>query len=62
MGTGGGVLLAMQQAKTENIVLVNGDTLFYVPLKDIADFHAQNNATVSLELKKIYDTTRYVTI
>lgn len=62
LGTGGGVLLAMQQAKTENIVLVNGDTLFDVPLKELAGFHTQNNATVSIALKKIDDTTRYGTI
>lgn len=62
LGTGGGVLLAMQQAATNHVAVVNGDTLFNIDLKMLAGFHTQNNATVSIALKKREDTSRYGTI
>ena len=62
LGTGGGILRAMQQAKTENVVIVNGDTLFDIDLQRLSTFHNKNRAILTVALKKTEDTSRYGSI
>lgn len=62
LGTGGGIRLALQKAKTENVFIVNGDTLFNIDLQKITDFHKKNNSDLSIALNKIDDSSRYGTI
>jgi len=59
LGTGGGILLAMKQATADNVVVVNGDTMFSVDLKGMMDFHLAKHSCTTLALKKMYNFDRY---
>jgi len=62
LGTGGGIRLALQNAKTENIFIVNGDTLFNVNLQKISDFHKKNKSDLTIALNEVKDGSRYGSI
>jgi D-glycero-alpha-D-manno-heptose 1-phosphate guanylyltransferase len=59
LGTGGGIRLALQKAETEDVLVVNGDTLFDVDLNDFYQKHAASKSNFSLCLRKIEDVSRY---
>ena len=59
LGTGGGICLAIQKAKNNNIFIINGDTLFNISLNKLARYHKQKNAELSVALRKIKDGSRY---
>lgn len=59
LGTGGGIHLAMKQAVADNIVVLNGDTMFMANLKQQMDFHLAHHASVTLGLKKMRAFDRY---
>jgi D-glycero-alpha-D-manno-heptose 1-phosphate guanylyltransferase len=59
LGTGGGILAAMEEAETDNVVVLNGDTMFRVNLHEQVKFHENNNAVTTLALKKMYQFDRY---
>lgn len=58
-GTGGGLMLAMQQASADNVVVVNGDTLFTVSLERMMHYHLAQHSCTTLALKKMYSFDRY---
>lgn len=58
-GTGGGILLAMQQASADNVVVVNGDTLFMANLQQMMDYHLAHHSCATLALKKMHQFDRY---
>ncbi len=59
LGTGGGIRLAIQASKAEHVVILNGDTLFSVPLQTLMQFHLQHHASCTLALKPMKDFDRY---
>lgn len=59
MGTGGGILLAMQQCTATNVVVLNGDTMFQVPLANLLAHHTAKGADATLALKEMHDFERY---
>jgi D-glycero-alpha-D-manno-heptose 1-phosphate guanylyltransferase len=59
LGTGGGIQLAMGQAAADNVVVLNGDTMFMVDLKAQMDKHLAVHAATTLGLKKMYNFDRY---
>ena len=59
LGTGGGILAAMEIAETDHVAVVNGDTMFAVDLKAMAAFHQAKNAETTLALKKMTQFDRY---
>jgi len=59
LGTGGAVLLACQKAAAENILVLNGDTLFTADIQSLMTFHSQKNASCTLALKPMKDFDRY---
>lgn len=59
LGTGGGIKLAMQQAKSDNVLVLNGDTLFMLDLCAFADFHKNHKSSFSLALRQVEDSGRY---
>ena len=59
LGTGGGILAAMEDAATENVVILNGDTMFEVDLQKMMAFHKANNAVATLALKRMTNFDRY---
>jgi D-glycero-alpha-D-manno-heptose 1-phosphate guanylyltransferase len=59
LGTGGGILKACNQAMSEHVLVLNGDTFFDVSLSALARRHALKNADCTLALKPMHDISRY---
>ena len=62
LGTGGGIKFASQYSKEENIVVLNGDTWFPIPLSTLWDFHIKEKGLLSIALKELEDFDRYGTV
>jgi D-glycero-alpha-D-manno-heptose 1-phosphate guanylyltransferase len=59
LGTGGGIQAAIEEAATDNVVVLNGDTLFKVELKEQMNFHIARGAATTIALKEMHDFDRY---
>lgn len=59
LGTGGGILAAIEEAVTDDVVVLNGDTMFKVDLREQMNFHRSHNAATTLALKKMHQFDRY---
>lgn len=59
LGTGGGIRLAMQAAREEHVVVLNGDTMFRVDIAALMDFHRQHKAEATIALKPMQEFDRY---
>lgn len=59
LGTGGGILAAMEEAATDNVAVLNGDTMFKVDLRAQLNYHTSKNALTTLALKKMHKFDRY---
>ena len=62
LGTGGAIKLALSKAKSPAIAILNGDTFFPVPLREMYDFHRNKDADLTLALKPMHKFDRYGTI
>ena len=59
LGTGGAILAACYKATDENVLVVNGDTLFKVSVATASSFHSKKNSHCSLLLKPMENFDRY---
>jgi D-glycero-alpha-D-manno-heptose 1-phosphate guanylyltransferase len=59
LGTGGGIQAAIEEAEADDVVVINGDTMFMVNLRAQLAFHKANNAVTTLALKEMHDFDRY---
>lgn len=59
LGTGGAIKLGLEAVHGNQALVVNGDTLFAVPLKTLSDFHHNNQSACSLSLKQLSQFDRY---
>lgn len=59
LGTGGAVKLACDATLEQDVIVMNGDTLFTVDLKRLSSFHKQHEATCTLSLKPMNKFDRY---
>ena len=59
LGTGGAIKLACKKAKDENVIALNGDSLFKVNLKELMHFHLEKKSRCTLALKPMQDFERY---
>lgn len=59
LGTGGGIQLALSKAQTNNVAILNGDTMFRVDLQNMLQFHNEKNAATTLALKPMKQFDRY---
>ncbi len=59
LGTGGAIRLACSKAVTEDILVMNGDTLFSAAIPGLAAFHFANNAHCTLALRPMLQFDRY---
>jgi len=58
LGTGGALILATR-GLTDPIIVLNGDTLFEVSLTELASFHKNKSADLSLSLFRTDDQQRF---
>jgi D-glycero-alpha-D-manno-heptose 1-phosphate guanylyltransferase len=59
LGTGGAIRYALRQAKSEHVLIINGDTLFHVPLCQMMSFHLEQQSDLTLALKPMTNFDRY---
>jgi len=59
LGTGGGIRLALEQINNDACFVLNGDTLFTIPLGDLENLHLMNEAECSVALKPMWEVERY---
>lgn len=59
LGTGGAIQFACKKATEENVLILNGDTLFSIQLPALTAFHEQNNSHCTLALKPMQRFDRY---
>lgn len=62
LGTGGAIARAMKRVKQNEVLIVNGDTLFPIDLRDLITFHHEQKNDISIALKLMKDFDRYGTI
>ena len=59
LGTGGAIRLSCNKALQENILILNGDTMFNIDLQKLMSFHIQHEADCTLSLKPMHQFDRY---
>jgi D-glycero-alpha-D-manno-heptose 1-phosphate guanylyltransferase len=59
LGTGGAIYLACKRAKSNDVLVANGDTLFKANLEQAYSFHVENCADCTLLLKPMQGFDRY---
>ena len=62
LGTGGALALALKTATADNVVVINGDTIFKINLEELFQFHKSKNSNFSIAVKKMADPFRYGTL
>jgi D-glycero-alpha-D-manno-heptose 1-phosphate guanylyltransferase len=59
LGTGGAIKQALDVATGDEAVVLNGDTLFLLDLREMMDVHRKCGALLTIALKQIENTERY---
>lgn len=59
LGTGGGIKHALENCKQNEILVVNGDSFFNVPLQKFYQNHVSKNADCSIALRHVVNASRY---
>jgi D-glycero-alpha-D-manno-heptose 1-phosphate guanylyltransferase len=59
LGTGGAVRLASSKATQENVLVLNGDTMFAVDVTGLLAYHTEHHCACTLSLKPMQDFDRY---
>lgn len=62
LGTGGAILNALAHTRSQEVLVLNGDTLFDVDIHDMVESHRQHKADLTLALKPMRDFSRYGTV
>lgn len=59
LGTGGAIRLACSMATEENVLVLNGDTMYKINADELLSFHIQRHAACTLALKPMQHFERY---
>ncbi len=59
LGTGGAIRLSLEQASEENVLIVNGDTLFKININELLELHKVKNAECTIAIKPMQNFDRY---
>lgn len=59
LGTGGAIFASLKHITSDDIIVLNGDTLFQIDLQNFWAFHKTVKAGLSVALRKINDGSRY---
>ena len=59
LGTGGAIMFALRKTKSDNILIINGDTYFPINIINLFSFHVTNHNLVSIALKQMQNFSRY---
>ncbi len=59
LGTGGAIRLACDSATEENVIILNGDTMFNVDIQALLHLHIKSKSDCTLSLKTMHHFDRY---
>jgi D-glycero-alpha-D-manno-heptose 1-phosphate guanylyltransferase len=59
LGTGGAIRLACDYATEENVIVLNGDTMFRVDIQSLLKYHTNKKSDCTLSLKTMHQFDRY---
>lgn len=59
LGTGGGIAYAMSKCSSDNVLVINGDTMFKVNLTEFEQFFTEKRCLLSIVLREVEDVSRY---
>lgn len=59
LGTGGGMRNALKQCDEDDIVVLNGDTLFCIDYEALTTFYKSHPTRLAVVLRQVADTSRY---
>lgn len=59
LGTGGGILKALKETTSDNVLVCNGDTMFELDLLEYYDLFQKNGEKIALALKPMSSYDRY---
>lgn len=59
LGTGGGIRLALSKTSIDDVLVINGDSMFLADLQDLYNKYSLVNCSVVLALKQMKDFSRY---
>ena len=59
LGTGGGIAYAMSKCSSDNVLVINGDTMFKVNLTEFEQFFTEKCCLLSIVLREVEDVSRY---
>ena len=59
LGTGGCIKKAFTQSKSEDVLVVNGDTFFYFDIQSFFKFHVLQESIFSIALTQVNNNERY---
>jgi len=62
LGTGGAVIRSLKNTKTDDVLIVNGDTWFPVDINGFHSRHVKHGHIFSIALKRMHDFSRYGTV
>jgi D-glycero-alpha-D-manno-heptose 1-phosphate guanylyltransferase len=62
LGTGGGIVNALQQVEGEMAFAMNGDSMFRIDLQAMLNHHLKNEADLTMALRFLDDTSRFGTV
>ncbi|HET8865942.1 MAG TPA: HAD-IIIA family hydrolase [Gracilimonas sp.] len=62
LGTGGAIKNALQFAHSKDVLVLNGDSMFYGDIKALFSFHKKSGADVTFALKPMENIKRYGTV
>lgn len=62
LGTGGAIKKSCAAVNGENVVIVNGDTIFNISLADLEEEHLFKNAECTIALAELFNFDRYGTV
>lgn len=62
LGTGGAIRKALQMVHEENVLVLNGDTLFNVNINEFIRYHQSSCSDITLALKYLENFDRYGTV
>jgi D-glycero-alpha-D-manno-heptose 1-phosphate guanylyltransferase len=62
LGTGGGILNALEQVEGESAFALNGDSMFRIDLQAMQHLHQKTEADLTMALRYLDDTSRFGTV
>jgi len=59
LGTGGAIIYALSLATSDDVFVLNGDSIFLVNLTDLLSFHIDHKSVITISVKPLKNYDRY---